>query len=155
MSNKATPISNLQPQGQQDMGLGQQQLDNLQLEEVIHDLNQSDQQAMYEQPMMMPPQQQQMMMPPQQQMMMPPPPMMMPPPMMPTKSVSVVDKLMAELKDALIVVLVFIIINFEPVSRALDGVFDKVSTSPMVHLVLKGLSAGLIFYAVRKIVLNQ
>ena len=101
----------------------------------------------------MPPQQQQMMMPPQQQQMMMPP-MMMPPPNM-VKPTSLVDRLMAELKDALIVVVVFIILNFEPVSKALGGILDKVSTAPMVQLVLKGVVAGLIFYAVRKLVLNQ
>ena len=90
MSNKATPISNLQPQGQPDMG--QPQIDNL--EEVMQELDQSEQQ-MYnvqtqqmippqqQQQMMMPPQQQQMMMPPQQQQMMMPPMMMPPPPIVP------------------------------------------------------------------------
>jgi hypothetical protein len=99
---------------------------------------------------MAPPQQQQMMMQPMQQMM---PPMMMPPMM--KQSQSTVERLMAELKEALVVAIVFIVLNFEPVSNALNGVLVRVSANPMVLLLLKGVIAGLLFYGARRLVINN
>jgi hypothetical protein len=107
---------------------------------------------------MAPPQQQ--MAHPQQQMMMAPvqhhqqmmPPMM--PPMM-KQSQTTIERLMAELKEALVVAIVFIVLNFEPVSKALQGVLVRVSDNSMVLLLLKGIIAGLLFYGARRLVINN
>jgi len=139
MAQKSTSIAELQQEDQVD-------LQNI-IQEVEQDPQQ--QQQMYEQP----PQQQEM--PQQQQMMMPPPQMMMPPPIMKQQPASMMDSLVGELKDALIVALVVILINFEPVSNGLTGVFSKVSENPMIQMVLKGAVAGVAFYAVKKLVLNK
>jgi hypothetical protein len=150
MSQKATPINQIQ---QQDMN--QPPLDNV--EEVLNEMSQHEQGGFYQEGMqgqqqqMMPPQQQQMMMPQQQQMMMPPPMMM--PPMKPVQSLT--DRLMSELKEALIVAIVFIVLNFEPVSNGLNGVLSRVSGNVTVLLLLKGLMAGVLFYGVKRLVINN
>jgi hypothetical protein len=149
--SKATPINQIQ----QDMQ--QPPLDNV--EEVLNEMNQNDQSGYYsDQQQMAPPQQQ--MAHPQQQMMMAPvqhhqqmmPPMM--PPMM-KQSQTTIERLMAELKEALVVAIVFIVLNFEPVSKALQGVLVRVSDNSMVLLLLKGIIAGLLFYGARRLVINN
>ena len=150
--SKATPINQIQ----QDMQ--QPPLDNV--DEVLQEMSQNDQNEYYSNPQQMPPQQQ-MAPPQQQQMMMQPmqqhqqfmPPMMMPPMM--KQSQSTVERLMAELKEALVVAIVFIVLNFEPVSNALSGVLVRVSANPMVLLLLKGVIAGLLFYGARRLVINN
>jgi hypothetical protein len=152
--SKATPINQIQQDMQQ-----QQPLDNV--EEVLNEMNQNDQSGYYNDQQQMAPPQQQQMAPPQQQMMMQPmqhqqqmmPPMMMPPMM--KQSQSTVERLMAELKEALVVAIVFIVLNFEPVSNALNGVLVRVSANPMVLLLLKGVIAGLLFYGARRLVINN
>jgi hypothetical protein len=150
--SKATPINQIQ----QDMQ--QPPLDNV--DEVLNEMNQNDQGGYYnDQQQMAPPQQQ--MAPPQQQMMMAPmpnhqqmmPPMMMPPMM--KQSQTTVERLMAELKEALVVAIVFIVLNFEPVSKALQGVLVRVSDNSMVLLLLKGVIAGVLFYGARRLVINN
>jgi hypothetical protein len=153
--SKATPINQIQ----QDMQQQQPPLDNV--EEVLNEMNQNEQGGYYNDQQQMAPQQQQMAPPQQQQMMMPPlqqhqqmmPPMMMPPMM--KQSQSTVERLMAELKEALVVAIVFIVLNFEPVSNALSGVLVRVSANPMVLLLLKGIIAGLLFYGARRLVINN
>ena len=149
--SKATPINQIQ----QDMA--QAPLDNV--EEVLNEMNQNDQSGYYNDQQQMAAQQQ--MAPSQQQMLMQPmqhqqqmmPPMMMPPIM--KQSQSTVERLMAELKEALVVAIVFIVLNFEPVSNALNGVLVRVSANPMVLLLLKGVIAGLLFYGARRLVINN
>ena len=141
MSQKATPISDLQPQQ------APQQPDMAQLDGLIQELEQNDHQQQQPQ---MPPQYYE-----QPPMMMPNQPLMMPPPMMQKAPQSTMERLLQELRDALVVAVVFVLVNFDPVSKALDGVLSKVSSNPMVLLVLKGVVAGLVFYAVKKLVLNQ
>ncbi len=148
MSQKATPINQIQQQEMQ-----QPPLDNV--DEVINEMNQNEQAGYYPESQMpvqqmMSPSQQQMMAPPQQMMM---PPMMMPPVMKQPQSLT--ERLMSELKEALVVAIVFIVLNFEPVSKALDGVLNRVSGNAMVLLVLKGLIAGLLFYGAKRLVINN
>jgi hypothetical protein len=148
--SKATPINQIQ----QDMQ--QPPLDNV--EEVLNEMNQNEQGGYYsDQQQMAPPQQQ---MAPPQQMMQPMhhQPQMMPPMMMPPmmkQSQSTVERLMAELKEALVVAIVFIVLNFEPVSKALQGILVRVSDNSMVLLLLKGIIAGLLFYGARRLVINN
>jgi hypothetical protein len=148
--SKATPINQIQ----QDMQ--QPPLDNV--DEVLQEMSQTEQNEYYSNPQQMPPPQQQMAPPQQQQMMMQPMQQMMPPMMMPPmmkQSQSTVERLMAELKEALVVAIVFIVLNFEPVSNALNGVLVRVSANPMVLLLLKGVIAGLLFYGARRLVINN
>ena len=159
--SKATPINQIQQDMPQQQQQQQQPLDNV--EEVLNEMNQAEQGGYYnEQQQMAPPQHQQHQ--PQhhqQQMMMPPmqhPPQMMPPMMMPPQmkqSQSAVERLMAELKEALVVAIVFIVLNFEPVSNALNGVLVRVSANPIVLLIVKGVIAGLLFYGARRLVINN
>jgi hypothetical protein len=146
MSQKATPINQIQQQ-QQDMNLPP--LDNV--DEVLNEMSQQDSEQFYANNM--PQGQQQMMMPPPQQQMMMAPPMMMPPPMKPVQSFT--ERFMSELKEALIVVLVFIVLNFEPVSNGLSGMLSRVSNNATVLLVLKGLLAGVVFYGLKRLVINN
>lgn len=150
---KATPINQIQ---QQDLMSQQQQqpqvpLDNV--DDVLAEMNQEyfDQQQQ-QQP---PPQMMQQQQPPHSQMMMMQPPPMMPHPMMGSSSGSLVDRLMSELKEALVVAIVFIVLNFEPVSAMLGNVLSKVSTNAHVLLVVKGLVAGLLFYGGRRLIINN
>ena len=156
--SKATSIDQLQQQPQHDpnvMGA---------VEDVLQELNQQEQQQQqqqqqyYDQP---PPQQQYQQPPPAQQMMMQHPPqqmMMVPPPMpsgMHTKSLSLVEKVMLELKDALVVLIVFVLLNFEPINNALNNVLLKLTENNMILLVVKGLIAALTFYGIKKVVMNN
>jgi hypothetical protein len=150
--SKATPINQIQ----QDMQQQQPPLDNV--EEVLNEMNQNDQGGYYNDQQQMAAPLQQQMAPSQQQMMMQPMQQMMPPMMMPPmmkQSQSTVERLMAELKEALVVAIVFIVLNFEPVSNALNGVLVRVSANPMVLLLLKGVIAGLLFYGARRLVINN
>ena len=105
-------------------------------------------------------QQQQYQQPPPHQMVMQHPPqhpMMVPPPMpmgMNTKPLSIIEKVMIELKDALVVLIVFVLLNFEPVSNALNNVILKLTDNSMILLVVKGLIAALAFYGIKKVVMN-
>jgi len=142
MSQKSTSIAELQ-QGEEQ---------NVDLQNIIQDIEQDpNAQQQQQQQVFDPATQQQQMYEPPQQMFQPPP---MPPPMMKPQG-NMLDSLLGELKDALIVAIVVIIINFEPVSAALGGVFNKVSENPMLHIVLKGAVAGVAFYAAKKLVLNK
>ena len=85
-------------------------------------------------------------------------PMMVPPPMpmgMNTKPLSIIEKVMIELKDALVVLIVFVLLNFEPVNNALNNVLLKLTENSMVLLVVKGLIAALAFYGIKKVVMNN
>lgn len=148
--SKATPINQIQqdhmPQQQQQP---QVPLDNV--DDVLAEMNQQEYFDQQPPPQMM---QQQQQAPHPQMMMMQPPPMM-PPPMMGSSSGSLVDRLMSELKEALVVAIVFIVLNFEPVSAMLNNVLSKVSTNVHVLLVVKGLVAGLLFYGGRKLIINN
>ncbi len=154
--SKATPINQIQ----QDHMSQQQQQPQVPLDSVDDVLAEMNQEFVYDQqqqqqppPQMMQQQQQQQQASHPQMMMMPPP--MMPPPMMGSSSGSLVDRLMSELKEALVVAIVFIVLNFEPVSAMLSNVLSKVSTNVHVLLVVKGLVAGLLFYGGRRLIINN
>lgn len=150
MSQKATPINQIQQQDQPPM-------DNV--DEVLDEMNRQEQSGYYndnvpgQHPMMsQSPPPQMMMAPPQQQMMMMPP-MMMPPPMKPAQSFT--ERLMNELKEALIVAIVFVVLNFDPVSNGLNGLLSRISGNGTVLLVLKGLLGGVLFYGLKRLVINN
>lgn len=156
--SKATSIDQLQQQAppQHDanvMGA---------VEDVLQELNQQEQQQQYyEQQPQQQQQQQQYQQPPQQQMVMQHPPqhpMMVPPPMpmgMNTKPLSLIEKVMLELKDALVVLVVFVLLNFEPINNALNNALFKLTENTMILLVVKGLIAALTFYGIKKVVMNN
>ena len=148
--SKATPINQIQQDMSQQPPQQQVPLDNV--DDVLAEMNQEyfDQQQQQPPSQMM--QQQQA---PHPQMMMMQPPPMMPPPMMASSSGSLLDRLMSELKEALVVAIVFIVLNFEPVSSMLGNVLAKVSTNAHVLLVVKGLVAGLLFYGGKRLVINN
>lgn len=149
--SKATPINQIQQDHMSQQQQPQVPLDNV--DDVLAEMNQEyfdPQQQQQPPPQMM---QQQQQAPHPQMMMMPPP--MMPPPMMGSSSGSLVDRLMSELKEALVVAIVFIVLNFEPVSAMLGNVLSKVSTNVHVLLVVKGLVAGLLFYGGRRLLINN
>lgn len=70
----------------------------------------------------------------------------------PSKPLTLVERVMNELKDALVVLVVFIALNFEPVSNGINNLIGKVSTNSFVILGVKGLLAAVVFYAIRKLV---
>ena len=132
------------------------------VEDVLQELNQQEQQQQqyYEPQQQQQQQQQQYQQPPPHQMVMQHPPqhpMMVPPPMpmgMNTKPLSIIEKVMIELKDALVVLIVFVLLNFEPISNALNNVLLKLTDNSMILLVVKGLIAALAFYGIKKVVMN-
>jgi hypothetical protein len=89
--------------------------------------------------------------PPQHQMMVPPPMPMG----MHTKPLSLIEKVMLELKDALVVLVVFVLLNFEPINNALNNALFKLTDNTMILLVVKGLIAALTFYGIKKVVMNN
>jgi hypothetical protein len=70
----------------------------------------------------------------------------------PSKPLTLVERVMNELKDALVVLIVFIALNFEPVSNGINNLIGKVSTNSFVILGVKGLLAAIVFYTIRKLV---
>ena len=70
----------------------------------------------------------------------------------PSKPLTLVERVMNELKDALVVLVVFVALNFEPVSNGINNLISKVSTNSFVILGVKGLLAAIVFYAIRKLV---
>jgi cation transport ATPase len=70
----------------------------------------------------------------------------------PSKPLTLVERVMNELKDALVVLVVFVALNFEPVSNGINNLIGKVSTNSFVILGVKGLLAAIVFYAIRKLV---
>ena len=70
----------------------------------------------------------------------------------PSKPLTLVERIMNELKDALVVLVVFIALNFEPVSNGINNLIGKVSTNAFVILGVKGVLAAVVFYAIRKLV---
>ena len=141
------------------------------VEDVLQELNQQEQQQQYyeqqqqqqqqqHQQQQHQQQQQQYQQPPHQMVMPHPPqhPMMIPPPMpngLNTKPLSIIEKVMIELKDALIVLIVFVLLNFEPINNALNNLLLKLTENAMVLLVVKGLIAALAFYGIKKVVMNN
>ena len=69
-----------------------------------------------------------------------------------SKPLTLIERIMNELKDALVVLVVFIALNFEPVSNGINNLIGKVSTNSFVILGVKGLLAAVVFYAIRKLV---
>ena len=157
-STKSTSITQLQNTDDTGNSLGA-------VEDVLNELQQHEQQQLqfqqqqqqqqpdyYENPHQ---QQQQQQQPHQQQA-----PQVIYPPVMPndlafappSKPLTLVERIMNELKDALVVLVVFIAINFEPVSNGINNLIGKVSTNAFVILGVKGLLAAVVFYAIRKLV---
>ena len=157
-STKSTSITQLQHTDDTGNSLGA-------VEDVLNELQQHEQQQLqfqqqqqqqqpdyYENPHQ---QQQQQQQPHQQQA-----PQVIYPPVMPndlafappSKPLTLVERIMNELKDALVVLVVFIAINFEPVSNGINNLIGKVSTNAFVILGVKGLLAAVVFYAIRKLV---
>jgi hypothetical protein len=159
-STKSTSITQLQHTDDTGNSLGA-------VEDVLNELQQHEQQQLqfqqqqqqqqpdyYENPHQQQ-QQQQQQQPHQQQA-----PQVIYPPVMPndlafaphSKPLNLVERIMNELKDALVVLVVFIALNFEPVSNGINNLIGKVSTNAFVILGVKGVLAAVVFYAIRKLV---
>jgi histone deacetylase complex regulatory component SIN3 len=85
---------------------------------------------------------------------------MMAPPLLPAPSAvkapqSLVEKVLAELKDSLIVLIVFVVLNFEPVQKIIGTSLSRFTGNPYVLLLVRGALAGALFYIVKRIILNQ
>lgn len=157
-STKSTSITQLQHTDDTGNSLGA-------VEDVLNELQQHEQQQLQfqqqqqqQQPEVYyenPHQQQQQQQPHQQQA-----PQVIYPPVMPndlafappSKPLTLVERIMNELKDALVVLVVFIALNFEPVSNGINNLIGKVSTNAFVILGVKGVLAAVVFYAIRKLV---
>ena len=68
---------------------------------------------------------------------------------------SFVEKVVSELKDSLLVLLVFIILNLKPVGQITFDIISKATTNEYLILLIRGLIAGVLFYVVKRIILNQ
>jgi hypothetical protein len=72
-----------------------------------------------------------------------------------TKQQSFVEKIMSELKDSLLVLIVFVLLNFKPVSKMVVDLLGKFTQNDHIVLLVRGLIAGVLFYVVRRLILNQ
>jgi hypothetical protein len=72
-----------------------------------------------------------------------------------TKQLSLVEKVMNELKDSLIVLVVFVLLNFKPVGKLTYDLLGKFTQNEHIVLVARGLLAGVLFYVVKRLILNQ
>jgi len=72
-----------------------------------------------------------------------------------TKQQSIVEKLVAELKDSLIVLVVFVLLNFKPVGQMTFNLLSKVTQNEHILLLARGAMAGVLFYIVKRLILNQ
>ena len=72
-----------------------------------------------------------------------------------TKQLSLVEKVMAELKDSLIVLVVFVLLNFKPVGKVTYDLLGKFTQNEHIVLLARGLLAGVLFYVVKRLILNQ
>jgi cation transport ATPase len=138
-------LNELQQHEQQQLQFQQQQQQQQQQPEVYYDNSHQQQQQQQHQQHHQHSQQQ--------------PPVIYPPVMPsdlafapPSKPLSLVERIMNELKDALVVLVVFIALNFEPVSNGINNLIGKVSTNSFVILGVKGVLAAVVFYAIRKLV---
>jgi hypothetical protein len=64
------------------------------------------------------------------------------------------QRLLGELKDVFLVVLVFVLLNFEHTTAFLNKAIGRVSPNPYVLLLAKSLVAGGLFFVVKKLALN-
>jgi 5'-3' exonuclease len=72
-----------------------------------------------------------------------------------TKQLSLVEKVMSELKDSLIVLVVFVLLNFKPVGKVTYDLLGKFTQNEHILLLARGLMAGVLFYVVKRLILNQ
>jgi ATPase subunit of ABC transporter with duplicated ATPase domains len=72
-----------------------------------------------------------------------------------TKQQSFVEKVMGELKDSLLVLIVFVLLNFKPVNKIVVDLLGKFTQNDHILLLVRGVIAGVLFYVVRRLILNQ
>ena len=72
-----------------------------------------------------------------------------------TKPQSIVEKLVSELKDSLIVLVVFVLLNFKPVGQMTFNLLSKVTQNEHILLLARGAMAGVLFYIIKRLILNQ
>ena len=72
-----------------------------------------------------------------------------------TKPQSIVEKLVSELKDSIIVLVVFVLLNFKPVGQMTFNLLSKVTQNEHILLLARGAMAGVLFYIVKRLILNQ
>jgi ATPase subunit of ABC transporter with duplicated ATPase domains len=72
-----------------------------------------------------------------------------------TKQLTFVEKVMGELKDSLVVLVVFVLLNFKPVGKLTYDLLGKFTQNEHIVLVTRGLFAGVLFYVVKRLILNQ
>ena len=71
------------------------------------------------------------------------------------KQLTLFEKVMGELKDSLIVLVVFVLLNFKPVGKMTYDLLGKFTQNDHVVLLARGLVAGVLFYVVKRLILNQ
>lgn len=72
-----------------------------------------------------------------------------------SKQQSFVEKIMGELKDSLLVLVIFVLLNFKPVSKMVVDLLGKFTQNDHILLLVRGLIAGVLFYVIRRLILNQ
>lgn len=73
----------------------------------------------------------------------------------PVKQKSFLETLLSELQDVLIVFVVYILLNFEPVTKALNNLIARVTVNVYARLGVHGLAAAVLFYLTKKFVFNK
>jgi hypothetical protein len=65
---------------------------------------------------------------------------------------SAVERILLDLKDSIVVFITFVLLGFEPISGLIGKVVGRLTENPYVLVAVKGVIAGIVFYAVKKLV---
>jgi len=68
---------------------------------------------------------------------------------------SIIEKVISELKDSVLVLVVFVILNLKPVGQLTFDIVSKLTTNEYLLLLIRGGLAGVLFYIVKRLILNQ
>jgi len=71
------------------------------------------------------------------------------------KQQTFVEKLLSELKDSLVVLIVFVLLNFKPVQKLTLDLLSKFVLNENITLLARGLLAGVLYYVIKRLILNQ
>lgn len=65
---------------------------------------------------------------------------------------SAVERILFDLKDSIVVFITFVLLGFEPLSTLIGKIVGRLTENPYALVAVKGVIAGIVFYAVKKLV---
>ena len=81
------------------------------------------------------------------------------PPMLPNNGAHIsaaaqkspIERVLAELKDSIVVFITFVLLGFEPLNGLIGKVVGRLTENPYALIAVKGVIAAVVFYAVKKL----